>query len=76
MIPPLSLRMPVIAGVEPNYERAAALGVEYKVTPAEVRAKRHVMFRRANSATKGFLGDDFFDAMRKRYFINTARAKW
>jgi D-3-phosphoglycerate dehydrogenase len=59
-------------------ERAADLGIEYKVSPAEVaRAADVVSVHVAlNSDTKAFLGTDFFGAMREgAYFINTARGE-
>lgn len=59
-------------------ERAVELGVEYKASPAEVaRAADVVSVHVAlNSETRGFLGADFFAAMREgAYFINTARGE-
>lgn len=59
-------------------ERAVELGVEFKASPAEVaRAADVVSVHVAlNSETRGFLGADFFAAMREgAYFINTARGE-
>lgn len=71
--------MPVIAWSRSlTPERANALGVEYKATPEDVaRAADVVSVHVAlNPDTKGFLGLQFFDAMRKGgYFINTARGE-
>jgi len=71
--------MPVIAwsrNLSP--ERATALGVEYKATPAEVAHEADIVSVHValNPDTKGFLGADFFSAMRRgAYFINTARGE-
>jgi len=71
--------MPVIAwsrNLSP--ERATALGVEYKATPAEVAREADIVSVHValNPDTKGFLGADFFSAMRRgAYFINTARGE-
>jgi D-3-phosphoglycerate dehydrogenase len=71
--------MPVIAWSRSlTPERAAALGVEYKATPAEVAGESDVVSVHValNPDTKGFLGTDFFSAMREgAYFINTARGE-
>lgn len=59
-------------------ERAAALGVKYKATPAEVAREADVVSVHValNPDTKGFLGAEFFAAMREgAYFINTARGE-
>jgi len=59
-------------------ERAADLGVEYKATPAEVAREADVVSVHValNPNTRGFLGADFFAAMRGgAYFINTARGE-
>jgi D-3-phosphoglycerate dehydrogenase / 2-oxoglutarate reductase len=59
-------------------ERAAALGVEYRATPAEVASEADIVSVHValNPDTKGFLGADFFAAMRQgAYFINTARGE-
>jgi len=71
--------MPVIAWSRSlTPERAAALGVEYRATPNDVaRAADIVSVHVAmNADTKGFLGTEFFGAMREgNYFINTARGE-
>jgi D-3-phosphoglycerate dehydrogenase len=57
-------------------ERAAELGVECKASPVDVARDADVVSVHValNSDTKGFLGTDFFAAMREgAYFINTAR---
>jgi D-3-phosphoglycerate dehydrogenase len=59
-------------------ERAGELGVEYKATPAEVARDADIVSVHValNPDTKGFLGADFFAAMREgAYFINTARGE-
>ena len=59
-------------------ERATALGVEYKATPAEVAREADIVSVHValNPDTKGFLGAEFFSAMRRgAYFINTARGE-
>ncbi len=59
-------------------ERAGELGVEYKATPAEVARDADIVSVHValNLDTKGFLGADFFAAMREgAYFINTARGE-
>ncbi len=59
-------------------ERAKALGVEYKASPAEVAREADVVSVHValNPDTKGFLAADFFAAMREgAYFINTARGE-
>lgn len=71
--------MPVVAWSRSlTPERAIALGVEYKETPEDVaRAADVVSVHLAlNPDTKGFLGRQFFEAMRDgAYFINTARGE-
>jgi len=71
--------MPVIAWSRSlTPERAAALGVEYKATPAEVASEADVVSVHValNADTKGFLGAEFFSAMREgAYFMNTARGE-
>jgi len=71
--------MPVVAWSRSlTRERAAALGVEYKPTPVEVAREADIVSVHValNSDTKGFLGTDFFAAMRAgAYFINTARGE-
>ena len=59
-------------------ERAAELGIECKASPADVARDADVVSVHValNSDTKGFLGTDFFTAMREgAYFINTARGE-
>src|SRR5687767_2146937 len=71
--------MPVIAWSRSlTPETAAALGVEYKATPAEVASEADIVSVHValNPETRGFLGTDFFSAMRQgAYFINTARGE-
>ena len=71
--------MPVIAWSRSlTQERATALGVEYKATPAEVAREADIVSVHValNPDTRGFLGSDFFAAMRQgAYFINTARGE-
>jgi len=71
--------MPVIAWSRSlTPERAAELGVEYKATPAEVASEADIVSVHVamNADTKGFLGKEFFGAMREgSYFINTARGE-
>src|SRR5437763_6837498 len=71
--------MPVVAWSRSlTRERAAALGVKYKSTPVEVAREADIVSVHValNSDTKGFLGTDFFAAMREgAYFINTARGE-
>ena len=71
--------MPVIAWSRSlTPERAAELGVEYKTTPAEVARDADIVSVHValNPDTKGFLGAEFFGALRKgAYFINTARGE-
>ncbi len=71
--------MPVVAWSRSlTPEKAIAMGVEYKATPEDVaRAADVVSVHVAlNPDTKGFLGSQFFDAMREgAYFINTARGE-
>jgi D-3-phosphoglycerate dehydrogenase len=59
-------------------ERASALGVEYKSTPSDVAREADIVSVHVamNADTKGFLGTEFFGAMREgAYFINTARGE-
>jgi D-3-phosphoglycerate dehydrogenase len=59
-------------------ERAGELGIEYKATPTEVARDADIVSVHValNPDTKGFLGADFFAAMREgAYFINTARGE-
>ena len=59
-------------------ERAAELGVEYRASPADVARDADIVSVHValNADTKGFLGTDFFAAMREgSYFINTARGE-
>jgi len=71
--------MPVIAWSRSlTPERAAALGVEFKATPADVAPEADVVSVHValNSDTRGFLNAAFFAAMRQgSYFINTARGE-
>lgn len=71
--------MPVVAWSRSlTPERAAALGVEYKATPAEVARESDIVSVHValNPDTKGFLSKDFFATMREgAYFINTARGE-
>jgi D-3-phosphoglycerate dehydrogenase / 2-oxoglutarate reductase len=71
--------MPIVAWSRSlTPERAIALGVEYKATPEDVaRAADVVSVHVAlNPDTRGFLGPQFFAAMRDgAYFINTARGE-
>ena len=71
--------MPVIAWSRSlTPETAAALGVEYRATPAEVASDADIVSVHValNPDTRGFLGADFFAAMRQgAYFINTARGE-
>jgi D-3-phosphoglycerate dehydrogenase len=71
--------MPVIAWSRSlTPERAADLGIEYRATPAEVANEVDVVSVHValNSDTRGFLGAEFFAAMREgAYFINTARGE-
>jgi D-3-phosphoglycerate dehydrogenase len=71
--------MPVIAWSRSlTPERADALGVEYKATPAEVAQEADIVSVHValNPDTKRFLGTDFFAAMHEgAYFINTARGE-
>jgi D-3-phosphoglycerate dehydrogenase / 2-oxoglutarate reductase len=69
--------MPVIAWSRSlTRERAEELGVEYRKEAIEVAREADVIsvHLALNSATKGFIGTEFFSAMREgSYFINTAR---
>ncbi|MDQ2920478.1 MAG: 3-phosphoglycerate dehydrogenase family protein [Acidobacteriota bacterium] len=71
--------MPVIAWSRSlTPERADALGVGYKVTPSDVAREADIVSVHValNPDTKGFLGTEFFAAMREAaYFINTARGE-
>ncbi len=71
--------MPVVAWSRSlTPERATELGVEYKATPAEVASEADIVSVHVamNADTKGFLGTEFFGAMREgAYFINTARGE-
>lgn len=71
--------MPVVAWSRSlTPERAAELGVEFKATPADVARDADVVSVHValNADTRGFLGTDFFAAMREgAYFINTARGE-
>jgi D-3-phosphoglycerate dehydrogenase len=71
--------MPVVAWSRSlTRERAAELGVEYQPTPADVAREADVVSVHValNAQTRGFLGADFFAAMRAgAYFINTARGE-
>jgi D-3-phosphoglycerate dehydrogenase len=71
--------MPVIAWSRSlTPERAGELDVEYKVTPAAVAREADVVSVHValNLDTRGFLGADFFAAMRGgAYFVNTARGE-
>jgi D-3-phosphoglycerate dehydrogenase len=71
--------MPVVAWSRSlTPERAAELGVEYKATPADVAREADIVSVHValNADTRGFLGTDFFAAMRQgAYFINTARGE-
>jgi D-3-phosphoglycerate dehydrogenase len=71
--------MPVIAWSRSlTPERASALGVEYKATPNDVARDADIVSVHVamNADTKGFLGTEFFGAMREgSYFINTARGE-
>jgi D-3-phosphoglycerate dehydrogenase len=71
--------MPVIAWSRSlTPERAGELDVEYKATPAAVAREADVVSVHValNPDTRGFLGADFFAAMRGgAYFVNTARGE-
>src|SRR5688572_15928441 len=71
--------MPVVAWSRSlTPDTAAALGVEYKATPAEVASEADIVSVHValNPDTREFLGTDFFGAMRQgAYFINTARGE-
>jgi D-3-phosphoglycerate dehydrogenase len=71
--------MPVIAWSRSlTPDRANALGVEYKATPNDVAREADIVSIHVamNADTKGFLGTEFFGAMREgSYFINTARGE-
>lgn len=71
--------MPVVAWSRSlTPERAIAMGMEYKATPEDVARSSDVVSVHValNSDTKGFLGVQFFGAMRSgAYFINTARGE-
>src|SRR6185369_14618163 len=65
--------MPVVAWSRSlTAERAAALGVQFKATPADVAREADVVSVHValNSDTRGFLSTDFFNAMNEgSYFI-------
>ena len=71
--------MPVVAWSRSlTPERAIAMGVEYKTTPEDVARSSDVVSVHValNPDTRGFLGMQFFGAMRSgAYFINTARGE-
>ncbi len=71
--------MPVVAWSRSlTPEKAIAMGVEYKATPEDVARSADVISVHValNPDTKGFLGAQFFEAMREgAYFINTARGE-
>ena len=71
--------MPVVAWSRSlTPERAIAMGVEYKATPEDVARSSDVVSVHValNPDTRGFLGMQFFGAMRSgAYFINTARGE-
>lgn len=71
--------MPVIAWSRSlTSERAAALGIEYKETPAEVAAASDIVSVHVamSGDTRNLIDADFFNAMRKgAYLINTARGE-
>lgn len=71
--------MPVIAWSRSlTPDRASELGVAYKATPADVAREADIVSVHValNADTKGFLGAEFFGAMREgAYFINTARGE-
>jgi len=71
--------MPVIAWSRSLTPQAAKdLGIEQKSSPLEVAAQADIVsvHLALNSATRGLIDAQFFDAMRPgAYFINTARAE-
>jgi D-3-phosphoglycerate dehydrogenase / 2-oxoglutarate reductase len=71
--------MPVVAWSRSlTPERAAALGIEQKVTPQEVARGSDVVsvHLALNPATRSLIGADVFNSMREgSYFINTARGE-
>jgi len=71
--------MPVVAWSRSlSPERAHGLGVEHMSSPLEVARAADIVsvHLAANKDTRGMIGADFFDAMRKgAYFINTSRAE-
>ncbi len=71
--------MPVVAWSRSlTPERASALGVDYKASPAEVASEADIVSVHVamNADTKGFLNAEFFSQMREgAYFINTARGE-
>src|SRR6266850_6334886 len=71
--------MPVVAWSRSlTPERASALGVEYKKTPAEVARDADIVSVHValNADTRGSLGTAFFATMNEgAYFINTARGE-
>jgi D-3-phosphoglycerate dehydrogenase len=59
-------------------ERAAELGVERKSSPLDVAREADIVsvHLALNPETRGFIGKEFFDAMRDgAYFVNTARGE-
>ncbi len=71
--------MPVIAWSRSlSPERAANLGIEYKSSANEVAREADVVsvHLALKPETKGFIGSEFFNAMREgAYFINTSRGE-
>jgi D-3-phosphoglycerate dehydrogenase len=71
--------MPVIAWSRSlTPERAIALGLEFKASPAEVAREADIVSVHValNADTRGFLDTKFFGQMREgAYFINTARGE-
>ena len=71
--------MPVVAWSRSlTAERARALGIERKAQPAEVAAEADVVsvHLALKPETKGFIGEEFFAAMKPgAFFVNTSRAE-
>jgi D-3-phosphoglycerate dehydrogenase len=71
--------MPVIAWSRSlTPERAGVLGVEYRSSTAEIAREADIVsvHLALKPETKGFIGANFFDAMRPgAYFINTSRGE-
>lgn len=71
--------MPVIAWSRSlTPERAEQLGVEYKASPLEIASHADIVSLHValTPETRGFIGTQFFDAMREgAYLINTARGE-